>query len=223
MKNMKTEKDFEKYLEIIQTYAAEEGFDTLDETYVDHLKCRFFGRDVVIGSSERIFLREMKMSDLEAFYGFSDAREEPVLEAFIKGSPEESRAHLQAYIGHMYPLYDYGIWTVARVGDGKIIGLCGLGRSVIFGEECTDLGYYICPEWRKQGLAAECIEIVLDYAKNYLELGMIYAAVRKGNEISERILRKAGFHAIETCGDLEKGIRVYQKELRLPKKSNLGL
>lgn len=220
---MKTEKDFEKYLKTIRRYAAEEGFDTLDEAYVEHLKCRFFGREVVIGSSERIFLREMKMSDLEAFYGFSDAKEEPVLKAFIKGSPEESRVNMEAYIEYMYPLYDYGIWTVERIDSGEIIGLCGLGISFILGEACTDLGYYICPKWRKHGLACESIEIALDYAKNYLGINVIYATVRKGNELSEKILRKAGFHAIKTCGDLKKDVLVYQKEFGKFEKSNLGL
>ena len=154
---MKTEKDFLEYLNTIEQIAKEEGFESLDETYKEHLHARFWGKDVVIGKTKKILLREMKMSDLEALYSFADAGEEPVLQAFIKESYAESERHLNAYIENMYPMYDYGIWAVERIDDGEVIGLCGLGQAEVKGEFCTDLGYYICPKWRKQGFCTECI------------------------------------------------------------------
>ena len=190
---MKTEKDFWEYLKPVREAAAEQGFDTLDETFTEHLRCRFFGRDVVIGRTERILLREIRFSDLEAFYGFEDAESEPVLKAFLKESREESEIFLQDYIRHMYPLYDCGIWTVEKIADGTVIGLCGLGKVKLCGTECTDLGYYIRPCCRKMGYASECIEIVLDYAKNYLEIPLIYATIKEENRISAKILQKFGF------------------------------
>ena len=190
---MRTEKDFEQYLENIRRMAAEEGYDSLDEIYVKHLKARFLGQDVVIGRGSRIVLREMKMSDLEAFYGFADASEEAVLRSFLKDSVSESEEYLAAYISNMYPMYDYGIWAVIRKSTGEIIGLCGLGQTEVNGEMCTDLGYYICPKCRNMGFAKECIEIVLDYAKNYLEFTRIYAIIKEENRISQGILREFGF------------------------------
>ena len=205
-------KDFEKYLDEIKKIALEEGYDSLDETYVEHLKARYFGQDVVIGRSHRVTIREMKTSDLEAFYGFADAGSEEVLQTFLKETKEESKAHLQAYIENMYPLYDHGIWAVELNDTKEVIGLCGVGITEIDGTDCTDLGYYICPKWRKQGIATECIEIVLDYVKNYLEFGMIYAIIKEENRISKDILRKFGFQLLKTsekCGDF---VSVYQKE-----------
>ena len=73
---MKTEQEFIEYLVKIEELAREEGYDSLDETYVAHLRARYFGEDVIIGKNDRIVLREMKMKDLEAFYSFSDAGEE---------------------------------------------------------------------------------------------------------------------------------------------------
>lgn len=210
---MRTEKDFEQYLEKIRQIAAEEGYDSLDETYIVHLKCRFFGQDVIIGRTSRIILREMKMADLEAFYRFSDVETEQVLNSFLKDSKENSKAHLQAYITNMYPMYDYGIWTVESVEDGEVIGMCGLGQIEIDGAECTDLGYYICPKCRKQGFASESVEIVLDYAKNYLEIPLIYAIIKEENRISEGILRKFGFEYQKQCMIQEQKISVYEKVL----------
>lgn len=209
---MRTEKDFEKYLETIKRCAAEEGYDSLDETFIKHLKCRFWGQDVVIGETARVILREMKLSDLEAFYAFEDADTEPVLRAFIKEGEEESKAHLQAYIEHMYPLFDFGMWTVTEKKSGEIIGICGLGRTNCQGAECTDLGYYICPKWRNRGFASECIEFVLDYAKNYLEFPLIYAIIKKENRISEGILRKFGFECLKMCEESEGDQLIYQKK-----------
>ena len=152
------------------------------------------------------------MSDLEALYSFADAREEPVLQAFIKETYAESARHLKAYIENMYPMYDYGIWAVERIENGEVIGLCGLGQAEVKGEFCTDLGYYICPKWRNQGFAYESIEIVLDYAKNYLEFPLIYAIIKEENRISKGILRKFGFEYKELFEKPDGNIAVYQKD-----------
>ena len=165
---MKTKKEFENYLNNIKRTALEEGFDSLDETYVEHLRARYFEEDVIIGRTSRTILRELKMEDLEALYEFEDAVNEPVLQAFIKEDKKTSEIYLHAYIQNMYPMYDYGIWAVEEKESERLIGLCGLGQSEVKGEFCTDLGYYICPKWRNQGIAAECIQFVLDYVKNYL-------------------------------------------------------
>ena len=71
------------------------------------------------------------------------------------------------------------------------------GHSEHLEAECTDLGYYICQKWRGKGIAMECIEIVLDYARDYLELPKVYAVVEESNIISKNILRKFGFELAE--------------------------
>ena len=210
---MKTEKDFEKYLKNIKEIAEAEGFDSLDETYVGHLRARFFGEPVIIGETDRIILRELTAGDFEEIYGFADAQTEEVLHAFVKESKEASEKYLKAYIRQMYSLYDYGIWAVEQKETGELIGLCGLGQTEIKGKICTDLGYYICPKCRNRGIAAECIEIVLDYAKNYLEFNRIYAIIKEENRISKGILRKFGFEYEELCERPEGNVSVYQKDL----------
>ena len=206
-------KDFETYLSEIKRIAAEEGYDSLDETYIAHLKARFFGKPVIIGETDRIILREMKATDADAFYKFDDAGSEEVLSAFIKESKEASREHLQAYIDHMYPMYDYGIWAVELRDTKELIGICGLGQAEVKGECCTDLGYYICPKCRNMGFASECIEIVLDYAKFYLEFSDIYAIIKEENRISKGILCKFGFAFLESLDTPKGKVSVYQKDL----------
>ena len=65
---MKTQNEFENYLNSIKQMAAEAGFDSLDEIYVEHLRARYFEEDVVIGRTSRVILRELKMTDLESLY-----------------------------------------------------------------------------------------------------------------------------------------------------------
>jgi ribosomal-protein-alanine N-acetyltransferase len=210
---MKTEKDFLEYLNQIKRMAAEEGYDALDETFVEHQRARYFGTPVVIGQSERVLLREIVLSDLEEIYEFADAQEEPVLQAFIKESYQASEKYLKDYIENMYPLYDYGVWAVVEKDSEKLIGLCGLGQANLQGEYCTDLGYYICPKCRKQGLASESIEIVLDYVKNYLEFSVIYAIIKEENRISKGILRKFDFCHKGLCETPEGEVSVYWKTM----------
>jgi RimJ/RimL family protein N-acetyltransferase len=207
-------KNFEAYLETIQKIAKEEGYDSLDETYVERLRARFFGEDVIIGKTKRLLLREMKLSDLNVFYSFEDAKSEEVLGAFLKETKEISEENLRAYISHMYPMYDYGMWTVQLLNTEEIVGICGLGHANVNGEMCTDLGYYICPKRRNQGLASECIEFMLDYAKNYLEFEWICAIIKEENRISKGILRKFGFSYRETCEGIEGKKSVYEKDLK---------
>ena len=195
---MRTEKEFLEYLNTIKQMAAEEGYDSLDETYVSHVRARFFGEDVVAARSGRILLREMKMSDLEAFYGFSDAEREPVLKAFLKETKQETVEHLKSYIDTFYPLNDYGFWSILDVEHGEIIGICGLGQAELENEDdtqtvVTDIGYYIRPESRRQGYAMEAVSLALEYARDYLELSEVYALVEAGNVTSENLLKKAGF------------------------------
>jgi RimJ/RimL family protein N-acetyltransferase len=213
---MRTEKDFLEYLNTIKQMAAEEGYDSLDETFVEHERCRFFGQDVVIGRTERIVLREMKMADLEAFYGFTGAMEEPVLQAFLKENSTASEEHFKSYLPSMYPLYDYGMWTVEDAEKKEILGICGLGRACIWKEgeevEVTDLGYYLRPESRGQGLALEAADLTLAYAKDYLELQELYALVTEENRPSVRFLEKIGFSRENACRAERKGVLVYKKE-----------
>ena len=206
-------KNFEQYLCEIKKIAEEEGYTSLDETYVEHLKSRYFGEPVIIGESDRIILRELKLTDVDGFYEFEDANTEEVLCSFVKESKEASKMHLKAYVQNMYPLYDYGIWAVELKNTKEVIGLCGLGQTEIKGEYFTDLGYYICPKWRNQGIAGECVEIVLDYAKNYLEFPCIYAIIKEENRISKGILRKFGFQFTESWEKPEGKICVYRKDL----------
>lgn len=206
-------KNFEQYLCEIKKIAEEEGYTSLDETYVEHLKSRYFGEPVIIGESDRIILRELKLTDVDGFYEFEDADTEEVLCSFVKESKEASKMHLKAYVQNMYPLYDYGIWAVELKNTKELIGLCGLGQTEIKGEYFTDLGYYICPKWRNQGIAGECVEIVLDYAKNYLEFPCIYAIIKEENRISKGILRKFGFQFTESWEKPEGKICVYRKDL----------
>ena len=203
-------KDFETYLSEIKRIAVEEGYDSLDETYIAHLKARFLGKPVIIGKTDRIILREMRAADADAFYKFDDAGSEEILSAFIKESKEASREHMQAYIDHMYPMYDYGIWAVELRDTKEIIGICGLGQAEVKGECCTDLGYYICPKCRNMGFASECIKIVLDYAKIYLEFSNIYAIIKEENRISKGILRKFGFQYQRRY----KEFMIFQKNLK---------
>lgn len=206
---MGKEKEFECYLESIRQAAFAEGFDSLDETFVRHLKERFWGEDVVVCCAERFVLREMKMSDLEKLYCFPDAESERVLAVFLRENRQAAKEFLKNYIASMYPMYDFGIWAVEKRSSKALIGLCGLGLQRIHGEDWVDLGYYIAPSFRKQGYASEAVALAIDYAKNYLQLDRICAIVREDNIISVKVLEKTGFEEKTTSEDRAEGKRIF--------------
>ncbi|MGN0335110.1 MAG: GNAT family N-acetyltransferase [Lachnospiraceae bacterium] len=212
---MKTLKDYKNYLDNIKNYAAEEGCAELDPIFEEHLRCRFFGEEVLIAESDRILLREMKISDADFFLAFSDAWTEEVLCPFIKNTPEETKEYLRSYIDTMYPLYDYGMWSVVLKDTGTVIGICGLGTYCSAEAVFTDLGYYICPEFRRKGFAQESAALTLQYAADYLKLPEIYAVIRNENEKSAAFAEKIGFEKIKMEDFTDPNLQIFRKNLNL--------
>ncbi len=210
---MKTKK-FETYLKEIEKIAAEEGYDSLDPVYAEHLRCRFMGEPVMIAESKRLRLREMCPSDLESFASFGDAWCSEILRPLLGSGPEEADGLIRSYIRTIYPFYDYGMWTVERKEDGAIVGICGLGNCRIGEMAVTDAGYYIAPEYRRQGYGEESTRLAITYAKEYLELPELYIVIEGENAPSKALAEKLGFVRVMTDEVLERQRQIYQKQLK---------
>lgn len=98
----------------------------------------------------------------------------------------ESYRHLMTGVGS-----DLGIYK-----DNKLIGKAKIS-SIVYGVfKSGILGYSIDKEYEGKGYMKEAINLVLEYAKEYLDLHRIEASVLTTNERSKGVLLSCGFEEV---------------------------
>ncbi len=75
------------------------------------------------------------------------------------------------------------------------------------------IGMYIAPHARGKGIGKQSVELLLDYAFNFLKLRMIYAIIGVNNENCSRIYHSLGFQPSATllAWTLEDNAILWQK------------
>lgn len=86
---------------------------------------------------------------------------------------------------------DLGIYL-----DGKLIGKAKISNIVYGVFKSGILGYSIDKLYEGKGLMKESIALILDYAKEYLDLHRIEASVLTTNDRSKGVLKASGFEEV---------------------------
>ncbi|MCR4787542.1 MAG: GNAT family N-acetyltransferase [Lachnospiraceae bacterium] len=146
--------------------------------------------------TERLTVRETVVSDVPRFYEiYGDPSTTEFIEDLFE-DPEEEIEYTKNYIERIYGFYGYGIWTVIKKDDGKIIGRAGVTDREGF--DIPEIGFVIAPEYRRCGYAFEVCSAILDYAKNELGFSEIQALVKPENIVSIDLLKKLSFEITHT-------------------------
>ncbi len=82
-------------------------------------------------------------------------------------------------------------WGLFRAGQPDLIGIIALQNLTHSGK--ATLVFALHPDFWRQGIASEAIAAVTDWGFKQLKLTCIDAEVMPANNVSERILLKAGF------------------------------
>ena len=83
----------------------------------------------------------------------------------------------------------------------------------------AEVGIVIMPEWQRQGLGNEVLQILEEYAYNHLYIHQLYAFVSCGNTAAQALFSKAGYNKTATLqhwlrnGEEWQDAMVYQKIL----------
>ena len=141
--------------------------------------------------TERLKVRESTVPDVEDFYRIYA---EPSITYYMEGlyqDPEEEKAYMEAYIKQAYGFYGYGLWTVMRKTDNRIIGRAGI--NVREGYELPELGFVIERESQRKGYGLLVCWAFLVYAKEELGFERVQALVQEENNASAALLERLGF------------------------------
>ena len=143
--------------------------------------------------TKRLLLRETIEADVDEFVKIYSNPEMTKYTEPLYSDPEEERKYVREYQEKVYKIQGFGIWTVIRRKDNKIIGRAGLTAREGFDD--YEIGFAIGCDYQRKGYGCEAVKAILSFAKKN-ELGEINALVMPGNEASKALLSKVGFSKV---------------------------
>ena len=155
----------------------------------------------------RLWLRPMRGDDFDALLQiFTDPK---VMAAFGGElfTPAQMHDWLDRNLEHQAQ-FGYGLFSVIRKADARLIGDCGLEQMTVDGRVVAELGYDLRSDVWNQGFATEAACAVREYAFTELHLPQLISLIRVGNLASRRVAEKVGMQLI---AEPERyGIRYWQ-------------
>lgn len=144
--------------------------------------------------TERLFLRELKSTDVEAMHRYLS---DPEVTRYL-ATPSPSVQEAQYLLNFLISLYRKGEgfrWGITlKSGDaaGIVIGTCGY-HAWIKDHFRAEIGYELAHDYWGQGIMVEAIKALLVFGFKDMALNRIEAMVLAGNKASARFLEKLGF------------------------------
>ena len=142
--------------------------------------------------TERLFLREMTMSDLDALFAVLGDKE--IMQHYPYSFDEE---RVRSWIERNMKRYTddgFGLWAVCLKDTGEMIGDCGLTLQNIDGQMLPEIGYHIRKDQQRKGYAKEAAMAVRDWAFQNTEYPALYSYCKYTNVGSFKTAESIGMH-----------------------------
>ncbi len=164
---------------------------------------RYAGEPWEILRTKRLIIRETTVEDVDEFYKiYADESMTRYMEGLFE-NPEDEKRYQKDYIEKVYGLLGFGVWTLVREEDGRVIGRAGY--SVRNGFDAVELGFLVGTEFQRQGYALEACRAILDYGKEILQLESVQTLVKAENKVSIHLCEELGFKVVDQV-DVEENI-----------------
>lgn len=142
---------------------------------------------VPVLETERLILREPRLSDLDAFVAFGQSDRAK----FVGGpmEPWESWNSLMVMTGH-WIMRGFGWWILEDKATGKTAGRVGIGHHLDWPE--PELGWHLYEGFDGKGLAYEAAVAARNHAYSEMGFGPLISLVDHGNTASAALARRLG-------------------------------
>ncbi|QZK90364.1 GNAT family N-acetyltransferase [Flavobacterium sp. CHNK8] len=171
----------------------------------------------LILETDRLLLREMKLSDAEALF---EMDRNPNVHQYLWNKPVKDISEVHATIESVQLQYinnNIGRFVMVLKENQELIGWAGLkfNTEIVNNKiHFYDIGYRLDEKFWGKGYASEASFAWLDYGFKTMKIPVMEAAAHTDNIASNRILQKIGLQITETY--LEDGVSWNWYELKNP-------
>lgn len=139
--------------------------------------------------TERLILRDWRMSDLDDFYEYAS---NPNVGPSAGWEPHKSQDVSEEILKDF--ITENETWAIVHKTDNKVIGSLGVHNDgKRYGAKVKQLGYVLHEGYWGQGLIPEAIREVLRYLFIEQELDIVSVGHFPDNDRSRRVIEKCGF------------------------------
>ena len=163
-------------------------------------------KEIPVISSERLVLRELRMSDAQNVFNYF-SKDEVTLYYDLATFTSITQAEELIKIWNIRVVEGQGLrWAITLKGSDELIGTCGF-HSLSEENSRAEIGYEVTPAYWGKGIASEAVQLMLDFGFNELNLHRIEAFIDPEHHASRRVLLKSGMQTEGVLRDyfFEKG------------------
>ncbi len=158
------------------------------------LTARLDQRMTLIAETDRLVMREFKLSDLDAL---ASIMADPRVMEFSTSGPwgrDRTRVFLEnCQVDYSVEEWSYRRWALIHKEDNHLIGYCGFARyEEVGGSPEVAIGYRLTPDYWGRGLATEAAVATRDYGLGHLEMTRLISTIEPENSASIRVAEKIG-------------------------------
>lgn len=156
-----------------------------------------YSENFPILTTERLILRPLTLEDQHAVFNL---RSNPKINTFLNRKPCESLEEAKNFIHSIHENITKGdtyYWGICFANTKQLVGTICLFDFSVENNSC-EIGYELMPDFQKQGIMQEAIQIVIPFVFHTLQLNKIIAYTHIENQNSTNLLLKFNFReAIE--------------------------
>jgi ribosomal-protein-alanine N-acetyltransferase len=171
----------------------------------------------------RLLLRAFRPEDAEDVFAYAG---DPDVTRFVRFethiSVAESRRYIEAALKTAAE-HQLGPWAMQLKSSSRVIGACGF-HHIALEDRRLEIGFVLARRAWHQGLAAEAVMPLLDYALRERQFNRVEAFCNVENSASEKVLLKCGFQFEGTVRQREftKGVFCDLKQFGILRQDLLG-
>lgn len=157
---------------------------------------------MILAETERLFLRTLKMSDIDALMDVWGDRE--VMQYCGGAGTKEREIRALTFYIKYYEEKGFSPYAVILKENNEFTGVCGFNPP---GDGYdAELMYHFAKRFWGNGYATEAGKACIEYAGKTLKLHKICASIDPDNAASKHVLEKLGFRYIgmKWCEDLDR-------------------
>ncbi|MEM4326285.1 MAG: GNAT family protein [Candidatus Pacearchaeota archaeon] len=156
-----------------------------------------FFRDFSGIHTERLFLRKLRIEDVDDIFEFTSLPETCKILSWYPHSDKNITAKFISSIIEKYERNLASQWGMELKENRKVIGIAGF-ITFLPEHKKGEIAYVLSPKEQNKGLMTECLLSIIEYGFNIMGLHRIEAKCEIDNFASEKVLQKVGMK-LEGC------------------------